>query len=110
MRLKKRNAKFGSIGILMRYGEYIAKYPDGRRNDSAHGDSQGYCIISKSDPKNICWITLREFAMYQRMHEIATKNEGAACRQYQKGRLQDIAKQRRQENATVCKKKESEVK
>ena len=34
----------------------------------------------------------------------------AACRQYQKGRLQDIAKQRRQKNATACKKKESEVK
>ena len=33
----------------------------------------------------------------------------AACRQYQKGRLQDIAKQRRRENATECKKKESEA-
>ena len=78
--MKKRNSKFGSIAILMSYGEYIAEYPDGRRNDSAHGDSQGYCIISKSDPKNICWITLREFDMYQRMHEIATKPQGMTKR------------------------------
>lgn len=33
----------------------------------------------------------------------------AACRQYQKQRLQNIKKQRRRENATECKKKESEV-
>ena len=33
----------------------------------------------------------------------------AACRQYQKQRLQDIKKKRRRENATECKKKESEA-
>jgi len=73
---KKANADFGSTAISMTYGEYLAKYPKGRKNESAHKNRLGYCIIANSDPANICWITLREFAMYQRMHEIATKKEG----------------------------------
>lgn len=69
---KKANADFGSTAISMTYGEYLSEYPNGRKNESANKNMLGYCIISNSDPTNICWITMSDFNMYQRMHEIAT--------------------------------------
>ncbi len=75
---KKANADFGSTAISMTYGEYLAKYPKGRKNESAHKNRLGYCIIANSDPANICWITVSDFNMYQRMHEIATKGNDHA--------------------------------
>ena len=67
--------RIGSTAISMTYGDYLAKYPKGRKNESAHKNRLGYCIIANSDPTNICWITVSDFNMYQRMHEIATKGK-----------------------------------
>lgn len=72
---KKANADFGSTAISMTYGEYLAKFPKGRKNESANKNRFGYCIIDNSDPANICWITVSDFNMYQWMHEIVTKGE-----------------------------------
>ena len=61
-----KQKKTGSTAIYMTYGEYLKKYPQGRKHDNAKAKDYGYCIIDNQDKKNICWLKEMTFNLINR--------------------------------------------
>ena len=48
--------KTGSTAIYMTYGEYLKKYPQGRKEANVDAKTYGYCMINNENKKYICWL------------------------------------------------------
>ena len=58
--------KTGSTAIYMTYGEYLKKYPQGRKEANVDAKTYGYCIINNEDKNNICWLKENTFHLINR--------------------------------------------
>ena len=53
--------KTGSTALYMTYGEYLKKYPQGRKEANVDAKDYGYCVINNEDKNNICWLSKESF-------------------------------------------------
>ena len=53
--------KTGSTAMFMTYGDYLKKFPKGRKDTNAKAEEYGYCIINNADKTNIWWLNVASF-------------------------------------------------